>query len=95
MSLEPASVIMTGPGMDEPERTPLKQFLYNHVKTIVTVFMIFGTIAVIVLIVMGKIAIVKFDKLLLKSLLVICLVSITGLDTGKEYAFSLLLFASY
>ena len=31
-----------------------KEFICSHVKTIVTVFMIFGTISVIVLIVMGE-----------------------------------------
>lgn len=52
MSLAPD--VMMATQEEVPERTPLKEFICSHVKTIVTVFMIFGTIAVIVLIVMGK-----------------------------------------
>ncbi len=58
MSLAP-SVIMApgqgGPGDEPPERgSGAKDFICSHVKTIVTIFMIFGTVAVIVLIVMGE-----------------------------------------
>ena len=57
MSLAP-SVIMA-PGQGGPDEPPergsgAKDFICSHVKTIVTIFMIFGTVAVIVLIVMGE-----------------------------------------
>ncbi len=56
MSLAP-SVIMAPGAMeaDVADRgSAAKEFICSHVKTIVTVIMIFGTISVIVLIVMGE-----------------------------------------
>ena len=48
------SVIMAPVDEGGERRGVVKEFLYSHIKTIVTLFMIFGTIAVIVVIVMGK-----------------------------------------
>ena len=53
-----ASVIMAPGGEDggggETRPNALREFFVSHIKTIVTLFMIFGTIAVIVVIVMGE-----------------------------------------
>ena len=56
-SVAGVSVSMAPGGVEEGGERPVsavRQFFVAHMKTIVTLFMIFGTIAVIVVIVMGE-----------------------------------------
>ena len=55
MSLAPSLIMATELEAALPDRKPTFQdYLCEHMKTIVTIIMIFGTLAVIVVIVMGK-----------------------------------------
>lgn len=54
MSLAPSLIMAPMDDSSNERKSPVKEFLSSHIKTIVTIFMIFGTIAVIVVIVMGK-----------------------------------------
>ncbi len=55
MSLAVANSVMMAPAEESNERGGvIREFLYAHIKSIVTIFMIFGTLGVIVVIVMGK-----------------------------------------
>ena len=54
MSLAPSLIMAPMEDATTERKSPIREFLNSHIKTIVTIFMIFGTIAVIVVIVMGK-----------------------------------------
>ena len=62
MSLAPSVIMAT---TEEPPEghNAIKEFFISHIKTLVTIFMIFGTIAVIVVIVMGKLDTVSMPTL--------------------------------
>ena len=54
MSLAPSLIMATEEPLMLDRKPTFRDYLCDHIKTIVTVIMIFGTLAVIVVIVMGK-----------------------------------------
>ena len=49
------SIAMAGLAQDEPHKMTVRDFCTSHIKTVVTIVMICGTVLCIVLIVMGEI----------------------------------------
>ena len=54
MSLAPSLIMATEEAVLSDRKPTFQDYLCEHMKTIVTVIMIFGTLAVIVVIIMGK-----------------------------------------
>ena len=48
------SIIMAGLAQDDEHKVTMREFCIKHIKTMMTIFMICGTVLCIVLIVMGK-----------------------------------------